>query len=137
MSTQLDFIAYSEVLRALRHNEAGEEAGRFRLENGFEPRLGVEHTRPSPIGGYLKIRGGLRRETAGRLLYQGPSLARTQAFPDVGPAFRGSAGLSLLAEFYARAARLDLDLSQVVVGRATSLSAAGTRRFSFNLTVRL
>jgi hypothetical protein len=55
----------------------------------------------------------------------------------VGPAFRGSAGLSLLAEFYARAARLDFDLSQVVVARTSSLSAAGTRRISLSVTVRL
>jgi hypothetical protein len=67
----------------------------------------------------------------------GADLGRTQAFPDVGPAFRGSAGLSLLAEFYARAARIDFDLSQVVVARTSSLSAAGTRRISLSVTVRL
>lgn len=133
---QLDYIWYEDVLSTLRHNQV-DEAGRFAIQDGFEPRFAVEHTRPSPIGGYLKVRAGIRRETSGRLHYTGSDLARSQAFPDVGPAFRGSAGVSLLAEFYARAARIDLDLSQVVVSRTSSLSAAGTRRFSFNVTVRL
>lgn len=133
---QLDYIWYEDVLGGLRHNRA-EEPEAFRIADGFEPRLGVEHTRPSPIGGYLKLRAGVRRETVGRLQYVGADLGRTQAFPDVGPAFRGSAGLSLLAEFYARAARLDFDLSQVVVARTSSLSAAGTRRISLSVTVRL
>jgi hypothetical protein len=136
VSGQLDYIWYTDVVGSLRHNEAA-EAEKFRLADGWEPRFGVEYTRPSPIGGYLKLRAGFRRETAGRLGYEGTELARTQAFPDVGAAFRGSAGLSLLAEFYARAARFDLDLSQVVVATTSSLSAAGTRRFSFNVTVRL
>ena len=35
------------------------------------------------------------------------------------------------------AAKDSRDLSQVVVARTSSLSAAGTRRFSFNFTVRL
>lgn len=133
---QLDYIWYTDVVGTLRHNGAA-EAELFRLADGWEPRFGLEYTRPSPIGGYLKVRGGIRRETAGRLRYEGTELARTQAFPDVGAAFRGSTGLSLLAEFYARAARFDLDLSQVVVATTSSLSAAGTRRFSFNVTVRL
>jgi hypothetical protein len=133
---QLDYIWYEDVLSTLHTNQVP-EAGAFAIQDGFEPRFAIEHTRPSPIGGYLKVRAGVRRETSGRLHYTGTDLARAQAFPDVGPAFRGSAGVSLLAEFYARAARIDLDLSQVVVARTSSLSAAGTRRFSFNITVRL
>jgi long-chain fatty acid transport protein len=136
LSGQLDYIWYSDVVGSMRHNEVA-DADAFELADGWEPRFGVEYTRPSPIGGYLKVRAGFRRETAGRLGYVGTDLARAQAFPDVGAAFRGSAGLSLLAEFYARAARFDLDLSQVVVATTSSLSAAGTRRFSFNVTVRL
>jgi hypothetical protein len=136
VSGQLDYIWYTHVVGTLRHNAAA-DAEAFHLADGWEPRFGIEYTRPSPIGGYLKVRGGIRRETAGRLGYVGTDLARTQAFPDVGAAFRGSAGLSLLAEFYARAARFDVDLSQVVVATTSSLSAAGTRRFSFNVTVRL
>jgi hypothetical protein len=133
---ELDYIWYEDVIATLHHNQVP-EADAFVLADGFEPRLGIEYTRPSPLGGYLKLRGGIRRETSGRMHYTGTDLARQQAFPDVGPAFRASAGVSLLAEFYARAARLDLDLSQVVVARTSSLSAAGTRRFSFNITVRL
>jgi hypothetical protein len=136
ISGQLDYIWYDRVLTALQDNGA-EEADLFRLDDAFEPRLGIEYTRPSPIGGYLKLRGGIRRETGGRLEYTGTNLARTQAFTEVAPAFRGAVGVSLLAEFYERAARLDLDLSQVVVARTSSVSAAGVRRFSFNLTVRL
>ena len=136
VSGQLDYIWYEDVIASLRHNLVP-DADSFRIADGFEPRLGLEHTRASPIGGYLKLRAGIRRETVGRLQYVGPDLARTQAFPDVGPAFRASAGLSLLAEFYARAARVDVDLSQVVVARTSSLSAAGTRRVSINVTVRL
>ncbi|HVR69933.1 MAG TPA: hypothetical protein VMT87_03735 [Vicinamibacteria bacterium] len=136
VSGQLDYVWYERVLAALRANEV-EEASLFTLSDGFEPRLGLEHTRPSPIGGYLKLRAGLRRETGGRLRYEGADLARTQAFREVPAALRGAVGASLAAEFYARAARLDLDLSQVVVARTTTVSAAGTRRFSINLTVRL
>jgi hypothetical protein len=133
---QLDYIWYEDVISTLHHNQVAEPDA-FVMADGLEPRFGIEYTRPSPLGGYLKVRGGIRRETSGRMRYTGTDLARQQAFPDVGPAFRGSAGVSLLAEFYARAARLDLDLSQVVVARTTSLSAAGTRRFSLNITVRL
>jgi hypothetical protein len=136
VSGQLDYIWYSDVVGTLRHNEVA-EADLFRLADAVEPRFGIEHTRASPIGGYLKVRAGFRRETGGRLHYEGTDLARTQAFSDVPAAFRGSAGVSLLAEFYERAARIDLDLSQVIVARTATVSAAGTRRFSFNLTVRL
>jgi hypothetical protein len=133
---QLDYIWYSDVVGALRHNEAV-EAGAFRLSDGFEPRFGLEYTRPSPIGGYLRLRAGVRRETGGRLSYEGSDLARRQAFTPVPTAFRAAAGASLLAEFYDTAARFDLDISQVVVARSSVLSAAGGRRFSFSLTVRL
>jgi hypothetical protein len=136
VSAQLDYIWYESVLTALADNQA-EEADRFRLDDGFEPRFGLEHTRPSPIGGDLKLRLGFRRETGGRLTYTGDDLGRRQAFTEVPPAFRAAVGVSLLAEFYERAARLDFDMSQVVVARTTSVSAAGARRFSLNLTVRL
>jgi hypothetical protein len=136
LGAQLDYVWYERVVAALRANEV-EEAGLFTLSDGFEPRFGVEYTRPSPIGGYLKLRAGMRRETGGRLRYEGTDLARTQAFTGVAAAFRGGVGASLLAEFYARAARLDFDLSQVVVARTSTVSAAGTRRLSINLTVRL
>jgi hypothetical protein len=46
-------------------------------------------------------------------------------------------GASLLGEFYDNAFRFDIDVSQVVVQRLTSLSAAGRRRVSFGLTVRM
>jgi hypothetical protein len=136
VSGQLDYIWYGHVLTTLRDNGSA-EAERFRLDDAFEPRLGIEYTRPSPIGGYLKLRTGFRRETGGRLEYTGTDLARSQAFTEVPPAFRAAVGVSLLAEFYERAARLDVDLSQVVVARTSSVSAAGVRRFSINLTVRL
>jgi hypothetical protein len=136
LSGQLDYIWYGTVLTALADNQS-EEADLFRIDDGLEPRFGIEYTRPSPIGGYLKLRAGIRRETGGRLSYEGTDLGRTQAFTEVPPAFRGAVGASLLAEFYERAARLDFDMSQVVVARTSSVSAAGTRRFSFNITVRL
>jgi hypothetical protein len=60
-----------------------------------------------------------------------------QAFRASPSAFRGSVGFSLLAEFYEKGVRLDVDLSQVVLQRSTTLSAAGTRRLSFGLTGRL
>jgi len=136
VAAQLDYVWYERVVAALQDNQV-EEGGLFTLSDGFEPRFGLEYTRPSPIGGYLKLRAGIRRETGGRLRYEGTDLARTQAFTGVSAAFRGGAGVSLLAEFYARAARLDFDLSQVVVARTSTVSAAGTRRLSINLTVRL
>jgi hypothetical protein len=136
VSGQLDYIWYDRVLVALADNQS-DEADRFRLDDGLEPRFGLEYTRPSPIGGILKVRGGIRRETGGRLAYDGADLARRQAFTEVPPAFRAAFGVSLLAEFYERAARLDFDMSQVVVARTSSTSAAGARRLSINLTVRL
>jgi hypothetical protein len=107
--------------------------GRF----AFEPRGAIEMTRSSPIGGYYKVRAGLRREIPGRVAYEGDDPVLRQAFLGSPAAFRGSVGASLLAEFYEKALRLDVDLSQVVLQRRSSLSAAGTRRLSIGLTGRL
>jgi long-chain fatty acid transport protein len=137
ISGQVDYVWYRQVLETLRGNAPGEDGQAFRLRNGVEPRLGIEYTAPAPIGGYFKLRAGLRRETSGRLRYDGPDLARQQAFRGAPDALRGSAGVSLFGEFYDRAARLDLDLSQVVVATSSTLAAAGGRRFSIGLTVRL
>lgn len=136
LSAQVDYIAYREVIRTLRRN-AGESAAPFRLDDAVEPRVAVEYTADSPIGGYFKLRAGLRRETSGRLRFEGEDLARQQAFRGARDKWRGSAGVSLLAEFYEKGARLDLDVSEVVVATTSSVAAAGTRRFSFGLTVRL
>jgi hypothetical protein len=112
-------------------------AAPFHLDNRFEPRLGIEMTRSSPTGGYFKLRAGIRRETAGRLAYEGTDPALRQAFGESGDAFRAGAGASLLGEFYENGFRLDIDISQVVVERLTSVRAAGKRRISFGITVRL
>jgi hypothetical protein len=134
VSGQLDYVWYDRVVRAIERARPGEP---FALEARFEPRAAIEMTRPSPIGGYYKVRLGARRETSGRLAYTGADPALVQAFVGSPPAFRASGGVSLLAEFYERAVRLDADLSQVVLDRRSTLSNAGTRRFAIALTARL
>jgi hypothetical protein len=132
---QLDYTWYDRVARAIQATAT--PADRFTIGDHFEPRAAVEYTRPSPIGGYYKLRGGVRREVAGRVAYDGPDAVLRQAFRGSPSAFRGSVGASFLAEFYEKAVRLDVDLSQVVLQRQSSLSAAGSRRLSIALTGRL
>jgi hypothetical protein len=134
---ELDYIFYDRVRRALERNTDAATAAPFRLANGVEPRLAIEMTRPSPTGGYFKVRAGIRRETPGRLGYDGTDLALRQAFEAPPAAFRGAVGASLLGEFYENAFRFDIDISQVVVQRLTTLSAAGRRRLSIGLTLRM
>jgi hypothetical protein len=134
---EVDYIWYDQVTRTLARNTDATTASAFRLRNRFEPRLGIELTRPSPTGGYIKLRAGIRRETAGRLGYEGTDLALRQAFAEPPAAFRAGAGASLLGEFYENGFRFDVDISQVVVERLTSVRAAGRRRISFGFTVRM
>lgn len=132
---QLDYTWYDRVARAI---EATASPGdRFRVGDHFEPRGAIEFTQPSPIGGYYKLRVGVRREISGRVAYEGSDPVLRQAFRGSPAAFRGSVGASFLAEFYEKAVRLDIDLSQVVLQRQSSLSAAGSRRLSVGLTGRL
>jgi hypothetical protein len=135
---EVDYIWYDQVRRTLERNTDAATASAFRLRNRLEPRLGIELTKPSPTGGYFKIRAGIRRETAGRLAYDGTDAALRQAFGEPPPAaFRAGAGASLLGEFYENGFRFDVDISQVVVERLTSVRAAGRRRLSFGVTVRM
>jgi hypothetical protein len=134
---EVDYIWYERVTRSLERNTDAATAAPFRLGNRLEPRLGIEMTRPSPTGGYFKVRAGIRRETPGRLAYDGPDPTLRQAFGESGDAFRAGAGASLLGEFYENGFRFDVDISQVVVERLTSVRAAGRRRISFGLTVRM
>jgi hypothetical protein len=137
VSGEVDYIWYDKVRRTLERNTDAATAASFRLANGVEPRLGIEMTSPSPTGGYFKLRAGIRRETSGRLAYAGSDLALRQAFEAPPAAFRGAVGASLLGEFYENAFRFDLDLSQVVVERLTTVRAAGRRRLSLGLTLRM
>jgi hypothetical protein len=134
---EVDYIWYDRVTRSLEGNTDAATAAPFTFRSRLEPRLGIEMTRPSPTGGYFKVRAGIRRETPGRLAYDGTDAALRQAFGQSGNAFRAGAGGSLLGEFYENGFRLDVDISQVVVERLTSVRAAGTRRLSFGLTVRM
>lgn len=135
VSAQVDEVRYDRVRQAYAANVPGGPP--LRLENHLEPRAAVELTMPSPIGGYMKLRAGVRREVGGRFADDGSSAVLRQAFLPTPAVVRASAGASLLAEFYDKAARFDVDLSQVVLQRQSTLRAAGTRRFSFGLTVRL
>jgi hypothetical protein len=137
LSGEVDYIWYDRVQRALERNTDATNAGAFRLRNGLEPRLGIEMTRPSPTGGYFKLRAGVRRETSGRLEYLRDDPALRQAFEAPAAAFRGAVGASLFGEFYENAFRFDVDISQVIVERLTSVRAAGRRRLSLALTVRI
>jgi len=137
VSAQIDYIWYDTVKKALERNTDAPTAAPFSLGNELEPRLGVELTEPSPTGGYIKLRAGIRRETGGHLEYGLDDPALHQAFVAGPAAFRAAAGASLLGEFYENAFRLDLDVSQVVVERLSTVSAAGRRRVSFAITVRM
>jgi hypothetical protein len=136
MTGQMDYIFYDRVRAALDSNSEGDTTG-FQLVNGWEPRAAIEYTRPSPTGGYLLVRAGVRRETSGRLDYAGEDTALRQAFRGSPAAFRASFGVSFLAEFYDNAGRLDIDMSQVILEQRSTLSAAGTRRLSIGVTVRM
>jgi hypothetical protein len=137
VSGEVDYIWYDRIGRALARNTDLATASGFRLGNGVEPRLGLEMTTSSPLGGDFKLRAGIRRETSGRLAYAGSNIALQQAFAAAPSAFRAGGGASLLGEFYENAFRLDVDVSQVVVQRLTSVRGAGRRRLSLALTVRL
>jgi hypothetical protein len=137
VSGELDYIFYEDVRRQIEQAADAATGGAFRMDNGLEPRLGIEMTRSSPTGGYYKLRAGIRRETSGRLDYTGTDPALLQAFASPNAAFRAAVGASLLGEFYDNAFRFDIDISQVVVQRLTSLNAAGRRRVSFGLTLRM
>jgi hypothetical protein len=117
--------------------ELSRDASPFAIKDHVEPRAALELTQSSPIGGYYKIRAGVRREISGRAVYEGGDPVLRQAYRGLPAAVRASFGLSQLAEFYDHGVRLDLDVSQVVLERRLSLQAAGTRRFSIALTVRL
>jgi hypothetical protein len=130
---QLDYTWFDRVEEQLN----GSGGGGFTIKDRLEPRAALEMTRPSPFGGYYKVRLGVRRELSGRAAFEGSDLALQQAFRDTPAAFRAAVGFSFLAEFYERGVRLDIDLSQVVLQRQTTLSAAGTRRLSIGLTGRL
>lgn len=134
---EVDYIWYDRIGRALARNTQGGAPPDFRLQNGLEPRFGIEMTAPSPTGGYFKLRAGIRRETSGQLAYLGSDTALRQSFESPAAAFRAGAGASLLGEFYENAFRFDVDVSQVVVERLTSVRAAGQRRLSLSLTVRM
>jgi hypothetical protein len=137
VTAELDYIWYDQVLKALERNTDAATAAGFSVSNGYEPRFGIELTEPSPTGGYLKVRAGIRRETSGRLEYLGAEAGPRQAFVAAPAALRAAIGLSLLGEFYENAFRLDIDVSQVAVQRVSTVSAAGQRRFSLALTVRM
>jgi len=129
---QVGYTWFDRVTRALER-----EGGPFTIADHLEPRAALEMTRSSPLGGYYKIRAGVSRQISGRAVYEGDDPALRQAFRSAPAAVRASFGLSQLAEFYDHGVRLDLDVSQVVLERRTTLSTAGTRRFSVGLTVRL
>jgi hypothetical protein len=132
VSGQVDYTWFDHIERELQTR-----GDRFSLRDRLEPRAALEMTRPSPIGGYYKVRVGMRREVSGRAAFQGSDPVLLQAFRATPPAFRASAGLSFLAEFYERGVRIDVDLSQVVLQRQSSLSAAGSRRLAIGITGRL
>jgi hypothetical protein len=132
---QLDYTWNDRIARATAQSAGPGQP--FAARDHFEPRGAIEMTRPSPLGGYYKLRVGIRREISGRVAYQGTDPVLRQAFQDAPAAFRGSVGFSFLGEFYEKGLRLDVDLSQVVLQRSSALSAAGTRRLSIGLTGRL
>jgi hypothetical protein len=129
---QLDYTWFDRIERQLEGR-----GGRFIIRDRLEPRAAVEMTRPAPIGGTYKVRMGVRREVSGRAAFEGSDAVLRQAFRGTPAAFRASVGISFLAEFYERGVRLDFDLSQVVLQRQSSLSAAGTRRLAIGITGRL
>ncbi|HEV7499257.1 MAG TPA: hypothetical protein VGQ33_04595 [Vicinamibacteria bacterium] len=137
VSGEVDYIWYDRIGRALARDTDSATASAFTLKNGVEPRLGVEMTASSLLGGEFKLRAGVRRETSGRLAYVGSDTGLQQAFAAAPAAVRAGAGASLLGEFYENAFRLDVDVSQVVVQHLTPVRAAGRRRISLALTVRL
>ncbi len=135
LAVQADRIAYPAVAAALVENEGPQPD--FRLQDGWEPRAGLEMSGVFPLGGYFKLRAGVRGETSGRFEYVGEDLGLRQAFRDGDLAFRGAVGASLMAEFYEKAVRFDVDMSQIVAEPRSNLSAAGDRRVSFGITVRM
>jgi hypothetical protein len=134
VTLQGDHVSYRPVRRALAEFSASPV---LTLPDAFEPRAGIEATFPAPFGGYLKLRVGARRESTGRLRYDGTDPVLTQAFRPERALFRAAVGASVFGEFYDKGFRLDVDTSQVLLVRSLSLAAAGTRRFSVGLTVRL
>ena len=135
LAAQADHIAYPAVAAALADNDGAPPD--FRLRSGWEPRAGLEMSGIFPLGGYFKLRAGMRGETSGRFEYLGDDIGLRQAFRSSDLAFRGAVGASLLAEFYEKAVRFDVDMSQIVAEPRSTISAAGDRRVSFGITVRM
>jgi len=132
LAGQVGYTWFDNVTRELERG-----GGSFTIDDHLEPRAALEMTQSSPVGGYFKLRAGVRREISGRAVFLGEDPVQRQAFRAVPAAVRASFGFSQLAEFYDHGVRLDLDVSQVVLERRSSLGVAGSRRFSIGLTVRL
>ena len=94
----------------------------------------IELTKPSrPAATSLRRASAATRRGAGLRGTDAPLQAFGSRQPP--PSARGRARRS--GEFYENGFRLDIDISQVVVERLTSVRSAGKRRISFGLTVRL
>ncbi len=127
-SGQADIIRYHEVVDALVRNVGDDVAHDFSLVNAVEPRFGTEFATPLRCGcGTIKVRAGLHYESPGTLVFTG-------ADPELSDAFRVRSwrttvtmGVSLFAEHFGNALRIDVDSRDLVHGPA--LSAGVVWRF--------
>jgi hypothetical protein len=118
-SAQGDVILYSEVVEALRRNQA--DAAGFSLPDALEPRLGAEFASPLWCGcGVVKLRAGLHYQSPGTLRYQGQDPALASAFGPTQWRTVLSVGGSFFAEYLGNAVRLDVDSKDLFDGPALS-----------------
>jgi hypothetical protein len=120
-SGQADIIRYHEVVDALLRN-VGEDAGAdFSLVNAVEPRFGTEFATPLRCGcGTIKVRAGLHYESPGTLVFTGPDPELRDAFRIRSWRTTVTMGVSLFAEHFSNALRIDVDSRDVIHGPALS-----------------
>jgi long-subunit fatty acid transport protein len=97
---QVDFVRYSEARPFRRPGTVTD--GNYELEDGVEPRVGIEFSQP--LGTWsLQLRGGLHSQASTSVAYSGPNATETLAFHGSGRRLRLAMGASVVGRSGVRA----------------------------------
>lgn len=100
VSGQVDFVRYSEARPFRRPGTVLD--GNYELEDGVEPRLGIEFSQP--FGAWsLQVRGGVHSQASMSASYSGPNVTEALAFPGSGRRTRMAMGASVVGRSGLRA----------------------------------
>jgi long-subunit fatty acid transport protein len=118
---QVDFVRYSEARPFRRPGTVSD--GSYELEDGFEPRLGIEFSQPFGTWS-LQIRGGAHSQAATSASYLGSNATETLAFADSGRRTLMAMGASVVGRSGLRA-----DFAFTWRAEATDLALGVSARF--------